>query len=684
MARGSIQVTYKSPDAARIPDDLTEGAALLMDLSRRGVVYGVGDRLHIRRQGGYCGLDVWLLLLLYFTTGVHRGVRAFWDLLRPHVKQLAALADRRRLPAPASLSRALDSVEPDLLREESSWLLSGVAEVDDVLRHPAMMSYDALGQGWHLFDLDPTVTTLRHRALPVGDDLPEPRRRSEDTAAPGYSGRKRGDMQFRRMTVEHMGSSVWVHAHLSPGNGEGITDFELALDTVAQTCDRLEHPRSRALVRMDGEFGNVPWFTACRERGLPFITRLNRSKLYEDPEVLARLRAATWYLVPDSKSGPGRAATDLGVLRVPPGLRTRRPDGSAYEPVSVRVVASIFPKTGKAKRGRVLDGYQVELFAVDLPADAWPASDAVAAYYGRTAEENRFAQEDRELGLDRIISYHLPGQELATLVGLSLWNLRVVRGFELDPPPAEHPAQRPRCPQVDDSVPERWPRDPVVLGTIAQLDWSLLPAKRPGWCWDTATEELRCEQGRELTLTTVRPGEHAEGRTGIIFMRPKGGCEDCSCRPGCFQSDRELASKHAEFSVPTPLAQRLRERLAVVRAGSSAPPAIQPIDTEPGLAEIADSLFLPATARHSYRATFRGATLKIEVERPALEPPWPRLVAVDVADRQRRRLTWAQNVDRYALPAGTKVRVEVAGSLTLRRMLGEERRHRAAAGAESQ
>ncbi|NQT92421.1 MAG: hypothetical protein HQ559_06650 [Lentisphaerae bacterium] len=155
-----------------------------MDLSRRGVVDGVGERLRIRRQGGYCGLDVWLLLLLFFTTGARRGVRAFWDLLLPHMEQLAALAGRRRLPAPASLSRALDAVEPGLLRKESSWLLSGVAEVDEVLRHPAMLSYDTLGQGWHLFDIDPTVTPLRHRALPVDDDLPEPRPHSEDTAAP--------------------------------------------------------------------------------------------------------------------------------------------------------------------------------------------------------------------------------------------------------------------------------------------------------------------------------------------------------------------------------------------------------------------------------------------------------------------------------------------------------------------
>ncbi len=41
-----------------------------------------------------------------------------------------------------------------------------------------------------------------------------------------------------------------------------------------------------------------------------------------------------------------------------------------------------------------------------------------------------------------------------------------------------------------------------------------------------------------------------------------------------------------------------------------------------------------------------------------------RLVAEDVGDRQRRRKTWQQNVDRYALPSGAKVRVVVAGRAT--------------------
>lgn len=673
MAHREINVTYKSTDTTRIPDSLTEAASLLLDLSKRGVVEKAGEHVRIRRQGGYSGLDVWLFLLVLFTTGAQRGIRPLWEKeLRPHARQLAALGGRRKLISPASLSRALDSVEPELLRQASPWMLLDMPDVDDLLRHPAVMSYDAHGCGWHVFDVDPTVETLRHRALPLDDELPEPRRRSENTAAPGYSGRKRGDVQFRRTAVEHSGSSLWLHGHLSAGNGHSVVDLELGLDAVTRMCERIGHPRSAALVRMDGEFGGVPAFVACRERALPFITRLNRPKLYEDPEVLRRLRSAVWYRVPDSLSGPRRAATDLGILRIAPGTQTRRPDGTRYDPVEIRVVASILqPTGGKAKSGRLLDGWQVELFAVDVSADAWPAPDAIAMYFGRTAQENRFAQEDRETGLGRIISYHLPGQELATVVGMSLWNYRVVRGFRQESPPAAAPIQKLRHPQVDDRIPEHWPRDPVVQETLNALDWRALLANRPGWRWCPERAALYCEDGRELTLTSVRPAEHAAGRTGIIFRRPTGGCTDCSARPTCLASARENACKHAEFSIPTEAAACLRERLEQVRRQPKKEPTITPIEAKPGPLESIESLFLPAAARKSFLDAFIGATLHVIVEQTPDPPAWPRLVARDKADRQRRRKTWRQNVDRYALPEGSRVFVQVAGSPQLRTMLGE-------------
>jgi len=526
-----------------------------------------------------------------------------------------------------------------------------------------------MGRGWHVFDLDPTVTTLRHRALPAGEDLPEPRRCSVGTGAPGHAGRKRGDIQFRRVTAQHAGSGVWVHGHLSPGNGERGADLDQALDGIVATCDRLDHPRARALVRMDGEYGHVPWFTACRERGLPFVTRLNRPSLYDDPTVLARLRAATWYEVDDSGAGPQRAAADLGVLTLRPGRQTRRPDGSPYEPVEVRVVASIFPKHGEAKRGRTLDGWQVELFAVDLDADGWPAPEALTAYFGRGAEENRFAQEDRELGLDRIVSYHLPGQELATVVGLSLWTLRLARGFALETPPAVRPPQCLRHRRRDRRVPAAWPRDPGVVGRLDALDWDTLLARRPGWSYAPGTGELRCEDGRVLTLTTART---FGGRSSLVFRRPRGGCTPCEARPDCLASVDQHAVKHAEIAVPHDVATRLHQRLAIIR-GKAEPPRhtdLEPVTERPGHRRVVDALFLPARARQRFDQVFRQATLHVVAHVPPT-PARPRLVAVDVSDRQRRRKTWTQHVDRYALPYHAKLRIRVEGAPEFRQMLGD-------------
>lgn len=278
--------------------------------------------------------------------------------------------------------------------------------------------------------------------------------------------------------------------------------------------------------------------------------------------------------------------------------------------------------------------------------------------------------------LDRIISYHLPGQELATLVGLSLWNLRLVRGFKLDTPPHKRPTQTIRRPQVDERIPDHWPRDPVIHDLLAELDWDVLLAQRPGWHWDAAASELHREDGRDLALTSVRPTEHASGRTCIILRRPIGGCEDCSPRPRCLRSEREQANKHAEFSIPTHVADRLRQRIVLVRTQTSRPPAIATIQTKPGPLDVVDSLFLPVMARHTFADVFRAATLNVHVKLPPPDKPQPRLVAVDVAHRQRRRKTWAQNVDRYELSAGTEVHVEVAGNPTLRRMLGENRHTR--------
>lgn len=77
MTRSDLDVTYKPVDATRIPDTLIEGASLLVDLQRRGMLKQVAEHLRIRRQGGFCGLEVWLMLFLSMTQGAATGVRKF-------------------------------------------------------------------------------------------------------------------------------------------------------------------------------------------------------------------------------------------------------------------------------------------------------------------------------------------------------------------------------------------------------------------------------------------------------------------------------------------------------------------------------------------------------------------------------------------------------------------------------
>jgi hypothetical protein len=760
MRRRSAEVTWKKADGDRLPDRVSEGAALVLDLGRRGVLEEVGRRIRIRREGGYCGFDVGLFLLLYFTGETRTGIRKFWDVIRPHSRRLAALADRKRIPSPASMSRALDAAEPELVRPAAEWLLSLGAGIDAVLRHPSVQTYDSRGNGWHVFDFDPTVSVARQRALPEGEDLPAARRRSSAMAA-GYGGRKRGDVQFRRGTLQHAGSSAWLQVMLGPGNGDGRAELEGALQVVVRTCERLGHPRERALLRTDGAFGGVPYLAACRAQGVPFLTRLNRLDLLDQPEVARIIREGRWHMVPDSLSGPRRSALDLGIVTVPPGADTRRADGTAYEPVATRVVLSRYPRTEKAEHGRVLDGWQYELFAVDVPPDVLPAADVVAAYFGRGGQENRFAQEDREAGLDRIFSYHLPGQELAVAGGLWVWNLRLVRGYALELPPDVRPVQQAYVDELDlrrvavasnvaevspagmcsaqascepgaacsveeprdeaagenpagpadaqtlEATPEESSVMPAVVAprhtnpivdVLRLIDWDQALRNRVGWSWDPDTGHLRCPDGRLLALTTVRKREHASGRTGIIFCRPAGGCDPCELRSACLRSTGPSRTpKHAEVSVPSPIAARLLDLLRARRhpkqdvsdhrpddaeavlapekpavrrtARSRAPYSFTPLPPALPLFAVLPSLFLPAVARHLLRAAASRLTFTVAVHDPE---PAPRLalIAGSIADKQHRRKTWRQNVERNALDPAARVLVEITGDNTLREMLG--------------
>jgi hypothetical protein len=313
---------------------------------------------------------------------------------------------------------------------------------------------------------------------------------------------------------------------------------------------------------------------------------------------------------------------ELGDFELHAGPKTRDANGEGFEPVRSRIVLSRFRVIEETSSvGHFVDGWQYELFATNLDAGAWPAPELVAQYFGRAAQENRFAQEDRELGLDHVFSYNLPGQELACLFGLMVGNLHLTRGFAQHTPPTEMPAPVPRVAvetmRVADAAPlatasgeavsvepdtVEMPTDasPETIAPSANppaaaladmtlpataaspaattaavaaltvdevrdlfdgLDWGSL-LKRLGSAWQRAPsgDALICSEGAILHASKVIPSRHAGGLPSLRMLGSAPVCGQCPQRLPCAQTE----SPHFAKKVSVPLTAEQGERIDVV------------------------------------------------------------------------------------------------------------------------
>jgi hypothetical protein len=343
MPRKRITVTPKTQNQA-LPVWASEYVFMVQELERRDVLSEFSRRFQVQRRDGYSSLDVLLFLVSYFCSGEKIGLRAFSRKCSRYGRQLAAVGGRRRWPGQSSVSRFLSSVTDEQIDEIETWLLNEAVNAAVVEDHWSALYRDTHGEQWHVFDYDPTVTTLRARALPTGEDLPEPYRRASEMAAAGYPGRKRGDVQFSRATLQHAGTGQWIGISMGPGNGRHRHDFGRAVHQVNEWCERTTVESSRAIMRSDGAAGGgIPAMTACKEAGMRYVTRLSRYELLEKGAIRKRLQEATWYDVEDSLSGPKRQAAELGEVRLNPGQQVRRDNGEPYEEISVRVIITRIP-----------------------------------------------------------------------------------------------------------------------------------------------------------------------------------------------------------------------------------------------------------------------------------------------------------------------------------------------------
>ena len=576
MAHGKIKVTLHERKSGEIPEVFTVGAAAVTRLERIDFGEEVARRLILPRKDGMTG-DILFNLLVLMTFGNVRGQRALQTKARGATDALANAVRARHWFKQAAMSRALRSVTPETSRTFCDWLLNGALPISAVERSASAFHRDAMGQRWRVYDTDGRVRAIRQRGLPTGEDLPEPRRHAEQVAKPGYPGRKRGETQFHQMIVQDAGAGAFIGVRIGLGNGAHRDDMRWAAETAAQYHRRLDADEAKAILRFDGKAAGMPAIFSAVDAGLDVVTRWADYSVLEHADAVELFQTPGWAAVPDSGSGPRRKARELFIKFV------SRSDGSKQQQdcadLEVRVVVTRYKLSKNEKHGcgRELNGYVYEMFATTLAPDAWPADDLVALYYGRSAEENHFAELDRKFPVNHILSWHLPAQQLWTAAGLMAWNTLLGWGAEMvdwteSTPPAQDLRQELET-EVDPALhtaqllqaETSQAASPVVAQPVAKLAESADAVVVP--------VAVEVDQGEQSTVSTTPnrtnlPDSSAAARIPTIEAT---GREHVVPNPDIVPAPEHVATELTEATRPIQLAIARMAVLAML--GQPSPPA---------------------------------------------------------------------------------------------------------------
>ncbi|GCF11650.1 hypothetical protein KDI_52140 [Dictyobacter arantiisoli] len=235
--------------------------------------------------------------------------------------------------------------------------------------------WDRQRNHFRVFDVDGTREAARQRALPVTADQPVPTRRLRPLCAPGYTGRKRGEVVRSRTTVLQAHTHQWLATFGNPGNGEYRVELRRAVTAIQSYLQAHHHPEECALLRLDGQYGTGAVIADLA--GLSFVMRGKDYQILKRAEIQAHLKLPPDQHLTHPESGMVRALYDC-----PEQLLSKAGK-------RVRIIVATHP-AGKTKSriGVERDGIVYELFLTNLSQDGFTAADVVALYLHRGAFEN--------------------------------------------------------------------------------------------------------------------------------------------------------------------------------------------------------------------------------------------------------------------------------------------------------
>ncbi|GAC1377489.1 MAG: hypothetical protein NVSMB44_46820 [Ktedonobacteraceae bacterium] len=514
IADGSVSIQTSSESVLSTPSWFGEIVVIAAHLRKQGILTKISEQVHFarRRFGRYDVIDFLAVLFGYAISG-ERTLEAFYERLQPFAVPFMALFDRDQLPSRSALSRflaALSEAPVDALR---------TLFLDDLESRPLTHDkqtgslVDRTDKNWVIFDIDGTREAARQRALPQTDDLPSPFRRLDDVCAPGYKGRKRGQVVRTRTVISQAHSFQWLGSFGNRGNGQYRVELRQGLAAITRYLAVHQLPQARALLRLDGQYGMGAVLVDLA--GFAFVTRGKEYSVLDHPLVQARLHLPPDQLQQRPQSQMVRSLYDCPP--VPVG-----PDGLLY-----RVVVATHP-AGKKKSpvGVTRAGVVYELFFTNLPQQAFTPADVVELYLHRGAFEPALSDEDQEIDPDRWCSHSAWGQEAWQCVAQWVWNLRLELGHHLHadpvrttefapalPPPPPHAA--PTSGYAPPEVGAAW-----KAGRFSGHDFTLQP-----------DGTLRCPANQELRVQEQR--READGSLRVVYGASIHSCRPCPLREQC-------------------------------------------------------------------------------------------------------------------------------------------------------
>lgn len=268
MAQHQVSVISKGSGRKRLPDWATAYVRLVTELRARGLLDAAGEHLQVARQGGYCGMDIMLFLLAFFSWGGGTSFKEFGLACLGFGPALAAVGGRQRWPAPSSVSRFLAVVRREDAQIFATWALGPGSCGQSLLSSTLAQGRDTRGRGLTLLDFDPVCLAVRQRALPEGADLPVAQREADDMCKPGYPGRKRGETQVSQARLQHAGTGQWLGAATTPGNANMNNCLTETLAQAMPTLTMAGIVPAEIAVRFDGAGGYVPHQASRAQRRL--------------------------------------------------------------------------------------------------------------------------------------------------------------------------------------------------------------------------------------------------------------------------------------------------------------------------------------------------------------------------------------------------------------------------------